>query len=279
MSDWRRQAVRRLAEAGVPDPHTDFRRLFEAAYAIGALAPEPQDRDAPNDLTLDMLDGYLAQRLRRRPVAQILGRRAFWRHEFEVTRDVLDPRPDTEILVDLGLSAPFRRVLDLGTGTGCILISLLADRPGAEGTGTDLSDAALAVAARNALRLGVAERAGFLRSDWFGAVTGRFDLIVSNPPYIALSEMEGLAPEVREWEPRMALTDGGDGLSAYPAILAGADRHLLPGGRLIVEIGWRQGQAVSRLFREAGLDEVAIHADLAGRDRAVSGRKRPESAA
>ena len=225
MSDWRRQAVRRLADAGVPDPHTDFRRLFEAAYAVGALVPDPQDRDAPNDVTLEMLGIYLAQRLRRRPVAQILGRRAFWRHEFEVTGDVLDPRPDTEILVELGLSAPFRRVLDLGTGSGCILISLLADRPGAEGVGTDLSDAALAVAARNALRLGVTGRTSFLCSDWFGAVTGGFDLIVSNPPYIALSEMAGLAPEVRDWEPHMALTDGGDGLSAYRAILAGVDSH------------------------------------------------------
>jgi release factor glutamine methyltransferase len=273
VSDWRRRAVRRLADAGVPDPHADVRRLFEAAYAIGALAPEPQSRDAPNDLTLEMLDRYLGQRLRRRPVAQILGHRDFWRHRFEVTGEVLDPRPDTELLVELGLAEPFRRVLDLGTGTGCILISLLGDRPAAEGLGTDLSEAALAVAGRNAVGLGVAPRAEFRRSDWFGAVTGRFDLIVSNPPYIGLDEMAGLAPEVRDWEPRMALTDGGDGLSAYRAILAGVERHLLPGGRLIVEIGWRQGDAVSALFRAAGLDAAAVHADLEGRERAVFGRK------
>jgi release factor glutamine methyltransferase len=272
VSDWSRALVRKLAEAGVADPAGDFRRLFEAAYAVGAQAPEAQSREAPNDLTLEMLAIYLAQRAERRPVSQILGRRAFWRHEFEVTGDVLDPRPDTETLVEQALAGPFSRVLDLGTGTGCILLSLLAERPGAHGVGIDLSAPALAVAARNAARLGLADRAAFRQGDWFAGVEGRFDLIVSNPPYIAAAEMAGLAPEVRDWEPHLALTDGGDGLGAYRAITGGAGAHLLPGGRLLVEIGPSQGVAVAGLFTAAGFADVRILPDLDGRDRVVAAR-------
>lgn len=272
MTDWRLPLVRRLAAAGVPDPAGDLRRLFDAAYAAGGETSKPQSRDAPNEITLELLDIYVAQRLRRRPVSQILGRRAFWRHEFEVTGAVLDPRPETETLVEWALTEAFSRILDLGTGTGCILLSLLADRPGAEGLGTDLSEAALAVAQRNAARLGLADRAAFARSDWFSGVSGRFDLIVSNPPYIAAAEIPGLAPEVRLWEPVQALTDGADGLSAYCAIAAGARARLAPGGRLMVEIGAGQGEAVSALFRGAGLDDVAVRPDLDGRDRVVSAR-------
>ncbi|MEF9605777.1 peptide chain release factor N(5)-glutamine methyltransferase, partial [Paracoccus sp. PXZ] len=155
--------------------------------------------------------------------------------------------------------------------TGAILISLLAERPGARGTGTDISPAALMVARENAARIGVC--ADFLESDWFASVAGQFDLIVSNPPYIALDEMADLSPEVREWEPRHALTDGADGLSAYRAIAAGAPAHLSPGGRLLVEIGPTQGRAVAALMQAAGLVEPRILPDLDGRDRVVGARK------
>jgi release factor glutamine methyltransferase len=263
------RAVRALAERGVPDPARDARRLFDWAYAIGQTAPEPQDRDRPNDLTLEMFEIALADRARRRPVSQIVGRRAFWRHEFVVTPDVLDPRPETETLVAAALERPFERVLDLGTGSGCILISLLADRPGAHGLGTDLSEPALAVARRNAGMLGVAERADFLRSDWLAEVDGRFDLIVSNPPYIAEAEMAGLAPEVRDWEPHLALTPGGDGLGAYRAIAAGAGGRLTAGGRIALEIGPTQGEAVSALLKAQGFGAIEVRRDLDGRDRVV----------
>jgi release factor glutamine methyltransferase len=164
-------------------------------------------------------------------------------------------------------------VLDLGTGSGCIVLSLLAERPGAAGIGTDRSSDALIVARDNAARLGLSDRVGWRLGNWYEPVEGVFDLIVANPPYIAADEMPGLAPEVRDWDPATALTDGGDGLSAYPAILAGVPGRLAPGGRVIVEIGHRQGSAVSRMFRAAGLEAVAVHADLSGRDRAVIGRK------
>jgi release factor glutamine methyltransferase len=203
-------------------------------------------------------------------MGQILGHRAFWRHRFRVTPDVLDPRPETEALVAEALRAPFVRVLDLGTGSGAILLSLLADRPAATGLGTDVSAPALAVAAHNAAALGLADRAAFLRADWFDGVAGSFDLIVSNPPYIAEGEMAALAPEVRDWEPRLALTPGGDGLAAYRTIAAGAGAHLAPGGRLIVETGAAQGPAVAAIMAAAGLGPVRVLPDLAGRDRVVA---------
>lgn len=264
-----RAAVARLRAAGVEDPAGDARRLL--AHALD-IAPDRVALILPDPLSpaaTAAFDAAVAARAARQPVAQITGRRAFFGHDFRVSPDTLDPRPDTEILVAAALERPFVRMLDLGTGTGCILLSCLKAMPAATGTGTDLSEAALAVARANAADLGLAGRARFLLSDWFASVPGRFDLIVSNPPYIAESEMAGLAPEVRDWEPRSALTPGGDGLDAYRAIAAGAGLRLMPGGRLLLEIGPTQGGAVSELLAAAGLDVVAIRHDLDGRDRVV----------
>jgi release factor glutamine methyltransferase len=218
-------------------------------------------------------EALIARRAGREPVSHLTGQRAFWGRDFRVTRDVLDPRPETETLVALALAEPFARVLDLGTGSGCILVTLLAERPDAQGVGTDVSPEALLIAGENAARHGVADRLVLTPSDWFGDIGGRYDLIVSNPPYIAAEEMAGLAPEVRDHEPRGALTDEGDGLAAYRAIAAGASRFLASGGRILVEIGPTQGPAVSRLFAEAGLERVAVHPDLDGRDRVVAARR------
>ncbi len=167
-------------------------------------------------------------------------------------------------------------MLDLGTGSGCILLSCLADMPAATGVGADLSQAALAMAGENAAALGLEERTAFVRSDWFAEVEGRFDLIVANPPYIAAEEMAGLAPEVRDWEPHLALSPGGDGLGAYRAIAAGAAAHLAPAGRLIVEIGPAQGQAVAGLLAGQGFTGIAILPDLDGRDRVVEAEAPPD---
>lgn len=265
-----RAAITRLRAAGVEDPARDARALM--AHAAGLT---------PDRLTLHLSDpltdpqaaafaAHVAARERRQPVAQIIGQRLFWGRPFCVTPDVLDPRPETETLIDHALSQPFSRVLDLGTGTGAIVITLLAERPDATGLGVDLSPDALTVARGNARLLGVMGRARFLASDWFAAVEGRFDLIVSNPPYIAAAEMAGLSPEVRDWEPHLALTPGGDGLGAYRAIADGAVAHLEPGGRLMVEIGPTQGQAVAGMFSAAGLENTRIIADLDGRPRVVA---------
>ena len=264
-----RETTARLAHGGIPDAASDARRLVAHALGVdpGAVSLWQGTATAGQ---LATLEAAIAARLARQPVSQIIGWRDFWKHRFRVTRDTLDPRPETETLVAAALDLPWRSVLDLGTGTGAILISLLGERPGARGLGVDLSPDALKVARGNALRLGIA--AGFAVSDWFASIAGRFDLIVSNPPYIGAAEMSALAPEVRDWEPRMALTDEGDGLAAYRTIAAGAHAHLAQGGWLAVEIGPTQGAAVADLFRAAGLGRIAVRPDLDGRDRLVMGQ-------
>ncbi len=214
-------------------------------------------------------EALVARRQAKEPMSHLLGYRDFWAQRFRVTHDVLDPRPETEALVAEALTAPFARVLDLGTGSGAIVLSLLGERPAATGLGVDLSPAALAVARGNAQALGLAARADFALSDWFAAVPGRFDLIVANPPYIAEAEMAGLSPELRH-EPRMALTPGGDGLGAYRTIAAGACDHLTAGGRLLLEIGPTQGAAVCALLAAAGMQAIRVLPDLDGRDRVVA---------
>ncbi|WP_127903337.1 peptide chain release factor N(5)-glutamine methyltransferase [Solirhodobacter olei] len=269
-----RAAVARLKAAGVESPARDARALL--AHAAG-LAPDRLTLHLPDPLAPEAAEAFeraIAAREARQPVSQITGQRLFWGRSFRVTRDTLDPRPETEGLIEAALEDPFTRILDLGTGTGAILLTLLAERPQATGLGTDTSEAALAVAAANATALGLFPRATFRRADWFDGLEGVFDLIVSNPPYIAEAEMAGLAPEVRDWEPRQALTPGGDGLGPYRAIAAAAPAHLASGGRLIVEIGATQGPAVAALFRAAGLEDVAVRPDLEGRDRVVLGRAR-----
>lgn len=263
-----RDGIAALREAGIEDAPRDARLLMARAMKV------PADR-----LTLHLQDQLTAQmeqdfaalvksRAARQPMAQILGERLFWGRSFEVTRDTLDPRPETEVLVQEALRHPFQSMLDLGTGSGCILISCLMEMPDASGLGTDLSDAALRVAARNAVRHGL-DRAKFAASDWFRSVEGRFDLIVSNPPYIAAAEMPHLTPEVRNWEPKAALTPGGDGLSAYRAIAAGALVRLQPGGRLLLEIGPTQAAAVVGLLKKHGLTDLRILPDMDGRDRVI----------
>lgn len=268
-----RLAVPRLAAAGVDDPARDARLLL--AHALG-IASDRLTLHLPDEMTEPQARAYeeaLAARMARQPVAQITGRRLFWGLPFRVTRDTLDPRPDTEALVAEALSRPFLKLLDLGTGTGCILLSCLKGMPMARGVGVDISPAALEVAAGNSRDLALDGRAKYVQSDWFARVEGAFDLIVSNPPYIAAAELPGLAPEVRDWEPHLALTPGGDGLDAYRTIARGAPARLMPGGRLLVEIGPTQGLAVSRLFAAEGLTDIRILPDMDGRDRVVCATK------
>ncbi len=244
----------RLRVAGIPAPERDVQIL---------------DRAARNDAEFER---FIAARAHHQPVAQILGRRAFWTHEFHVTKDVLDPRPDTETLVEAALSVPFDDVLDLGTGSGCVLISVLGERPEARGLGIDISPAALAVARGNGTRMGVDARLDWAVSDWFANVSGQFDLIVSNPPYIDAATYAGLAVSVREFEPKLALTPGPDGLEAYRVIAAQAPDYLRDGGWLMVEIGFDQAEPVCALFAAKGFGEISVRKDLAGKDRCVIGR-------
>lgn len=265
-----RTAIQTLRDANIPDPARGARILLAHAMAI------PPDR-----LTLHLNDPLTAAaathftqlitaRLTHQPIAQIIGHRLFWGRRFTVTPDVLDPRPETETLIAEALKSPAKTILDLGTGTGIILLTLLAEWPHTIGTGTDISPAALAVAQTNAQSLNLTNRATFALSNWFDHIPNRYDLITSNPPYIAADEMPYLSPGVRDHEPHIALTPGGDGLAAYRAIAAGAPQHLTPKGRLIVEIGPTQGPVVCALFAAAGLRNPTITKDLDHRDRVVS---------
>jgi len=275
------RAAARLAGAGVPEPERDARLLYRWAANLDGAGLSAVLADPATAPEIDRFERAVEAREGRAPVSQITGKREFWGRCFRVTPAVLDPRPETETLVAAALAGPpVGRVLDLGTGSGCILLSLLAEWPEARGVGVDISAAALEVAAQNARSLGLSGRVGLVAGDWCAGLAGsggQFGLIVSNPPYIAGDELAGLAPEVRNHEPLVALSPGGDGLDAYRRIAAGVGPLMAPGGRLLMEIGPRQATAVERILAAAGLVVTAVLPDLDGRDRVVSASFRPKS--
>ncbi|MGR3711797.1 MAG: peptide chain release factor N(5)-glutamine methyltransferase [Shimia sp.] len=272
ISDLVGQVAGSLGAAGIDGAPREARLLVSHVTGVPMARLTLEMGQGATSAHQEKLLPLVARRMSREPLSHLLGRRAFYAHEFKVTADTLDPRPETETLVAEALALPFERVLDLGTGTGAIAISLLAARPAVSGTSTDLSAAALAVATENAEAIGVSDRLQMVQSDWFENVDGVFDLIVSNPPYIALDEMPELAPELA-YEPRMALTDEGDGLLAYRQIAAGAGPHLADNGRLMVEIGWQQGDDVAAIFAESGFENIRVANDLDGRNRVVCATK------
>ncbi len=222
----------------------------------------------------------VARRANREPMSHILGEKEFWGLPFKVNQHTLTPRPDSETLIEAVLekiedkSAPLH-ILDLGTGTGCLLLSLLSEYPNAQGIGVDLSEAALAVAKENAQSLGLSERMKFVQGSWFEGITGKFDIIISNPPYIPRRDEGILEPEVAEYEPHMALFGGMDGLHCYRAITMEAGVFLNPNGLLILEIGVHQAEDVSGLVGESGFKEIIVKKDLAGIERCVMGQMEP----
>lgn len=270
----------RLEAAGVAGPVIDARLLVEAAAGATRvdIVTDPHRKLTEDQQTA--LEAYLARRERREPVSHILGRKGFWKIMLSVTPDVLTPRPDTETVVEVALRdfpehAPWS-ILDLGVGSGAIILSILAERPAAKGLGIEVSEEALAVARENAANLGLANRLALLRGDWTAGLSeASFDLVVSNPPYIASGVIETLEPEVRDHEPRLALEGGPDGLDAYRTLAPEIMRVLKPMGRFVVEIGYDQKDAVEALFRAAGASEVATIRDLGDRDRVVTGSKNP----
>jgi release factor glutamine methyltransferase len=224
-----------------------------------------------------------ARRVKREPMAYMLGEREFWGLPFKVTPAVLVPRPDSETLIEAVLALmPDRqrpwRILDLGVGSGCLLLTLLREYPQATGIGLDASPEALAIAAENAAALVVADRASLTSGDWrlpggLAAAGGPFDLVVSNPPYIASGAIDRLMPEVARFEPRLALDGGADGLDAYRAIAAAAPRSITQGGYLVVEVGEGQAPEIARIFEQAGLRPAGRWRDLGGIDRVVAGHQ------
>jgi release factor glutamine methyltransferase len=263
----------------VDSPSIDARLLLEAAAGVTRMdvISDPHRQLTPEQVST--LEAYVARRERREPVARILGRKGFWTLLLKVSPAVLTPRPETERVVDMALEAFSEgtsfSMLDLGVGSGAILLSVLAERPAAKGLGVDVSEEALAVARDNAANLGLAGRASFLRTDWTqGLPDEGFDLVVSNPPYIPSADIAGLEPEVRAHEPHLALDGGPDGLDPYRVLAPEILRVLKPGGFFAVEIGWDQGSAVEALFITAGAERVRVVRDLSDRDRVVVGRKK-----
>ena len=262
--DW---AARCLADAGVEQPRREARLL--AAHVMGEPAAAMPDLARPVERAA--FAAVVARRAAREPLALITGRRGFWTLELEVSADTLVPRPDSETLVEAALAhAPAaERVLDLGTGTGCLLLAVLASCPGAFGVGVDVSLAACRLAARNAAANGLAGRCAFLAGDWAAALRGRFDVILCNPPYIESAALAGLMPEVRLFEPARALDGGAGGLDAYRRLLPTLGDLLAAGGVAVLEVGAGQDAAVERLAAQAGLVHLGTRADLAGVARAV----------
>jgi release factor glutamine methyltransferase len=263
----------------VESPAIDARLLLEAA-APATRADILTDPHRPLATeAAARFEAFLARRAAREPISLILGRKGFWTLMLKVAPGVLTPRPETEAILDAVLPLfPEGRaftVLDLGVGSGALLLAILAERPAARGLGVDASEEALAVARDNAAHLGLAARAALLRGDWtFGLGDASFDLVVANPPYIPTAEIAALAPEVREHDPRQALDGGADGLDAYRRLAPEILRVLKPGGAFAVEIGPGQRGAVEALFRSAGAESLEARRDLGQRERVILGRRK-----
>lgn len=298
-----------LDQEGFATATLDAKLLTGHALGLDALALSLRETDPVSDEMVSRVDQLLRRRMTGESVARIIGEREFYGLAFGLNAATLEPRPDTELLVDLALKALPKggRLLDLGTGTGCIPISILVNRPDAIAMATDISAEALEMAKRNSGRHGVAGRMTFGRGSWFEALPSPelhgelveprgsrtsapvrpissfdglrirstmgqevgFDLIVSNPPYIASAVIDTLSPEVKSFDPMLALDGGPDGLAPYRIIAGEAGQYLKPGGRVMVEIGHDQGGSVSALFKAAGYSNTAVHRDLAGLDRVV----------
>jgi release factor glutamine methyltransferase len=223
---------------------------------------------------IDFLNSLIRDRVNKKPISKILGRRMFYKGDFIINEEVLDPRPETEGVVSIGLKEKFGTVLDLGVGSGCILISLLKDNLISTGLGVDISMACLEASSLNAVRSDVSNRARFVLSNWFENINEKFDLIVSNPPYISETEFENLDDDVKCYDPKVALISGKDGLDAYRVIVKEASKYLNDKGRVVLEIGCSQSDAVKELFLLNGFADVRTWKDINGKDRIVSARLR-----
>jgi release factor glutamine methyltransferase len=296
-----------LTRLGFATAALDAKLLTGHELGLDSLALSLREDDPVADQAAEHVAQLIQRRMGGESVGRIIGEREFYGLAFGLNSATLEPRPETELLVDLAIKRLPQggRLLDLGTGTGCVPVSVLVNRPDAIAVATDLAAEALDMGRRNAGRHGVEERLGFLQGDWFAPLrllpldgegwegereatmlalstphptpprkgervrSGMFDLIVSNPPYIASSVIETLSPEVKDFDPLLALDGGPDGLAPYRVIAAEAGAFLKPGGQVMVEIGFDQGEAVATLFRQSGFQDIAVHKDLAGLDRVV----------
>lgn len=268
---------RRLEAAGVDTPVLDARLLLEAGAGVSRLEIVTDPRREMSDAQVDAVNALTKRREAREPVSHIVGYKHFWTLDLDVNADVLTPRPETEFVVEAGLQATLpadapHRILDLGAGSGAIILALLKDRPNATGVAIDISERALDVVRKNAAKLGVADRLEIRQNDWATDLDERFDLVVSNPPYIRSGDIERLEPEVSRFEPHLALDGGEDGFVAYRIIAAALPRLLRAGGTFALEVGLGQAEGVKALAESQGLTTDEPRRDLAGIPRVVVGR-------
>ncbi|MCF6215250.1 MAG: peptide chain release factor N(5)-glutamine methyltransferase [Emcibacter sp.] len=277
LRDIRNKAIQKLGQMGNETSGLDVDLLLEAATGLTPLdfILEP-DRQIGAQQEADF-QALLGRRLLREPISQILGRKDFWTLTFKVSRHCLTPRPDSEVLIEAALKSivdkkkPLK-ILDLGTGSGCLILSLLSELPHSLGTAVDISDKALDLAKENARRLGFQERCTFILSDWAQELPpgDKFDIILCNPPYIAEEEAEALAPDVRDYEPHMALFAKNNGLEEYQKLGKTLPGLMAVGGRAFLEIGHEQGLRAASIFKNGGAKNIRIIQDLAARDRCIA---------
>ncbi len=271
------EARARFAQAGLPDAAIEARLLVGGLLKLSQTQAFVGGDQALTEEECAVIRDAVTRRLKREPVHRILGSREFYGMDLLISRETLEPRPDTEVLVDAMLPHLQRivsrkgsaRVLDLGTGTGAILLALLNACLSASGVGSDISDDALVTVTKNSERLNVGSRFTAVRSSWFDQISGRFDIIVSNPPYIPTDVISKLEPEVRDYDPRAALDGGADGLNPYRDIAARADGFLEAGGLVGLEIGFDQKTAVTDIFTSAGFILAQAERDYGGNDRVL----------
>ncbi len=276
----RSQLAMRFAALGADDPQREATLLLTSvcSFRMAELVAAP---DAPLGAAAARLAIAADRRFSGEPLSRIVGRREFWGLAFALSPEALDPRPETETIVEAALAAfaarrgDALRIVDFGVGSGALLAALLSEFPAARGLGVDLSPGAAAQARANLESLGLVARVEIRVADWADGLGGEFDLIVANPPYIPSGDIAGLAREVRDHDPRLALDGGADGLDAYRALAPAIARLLAPQGRFFVEVGFDQAAAVISIARAAGLADLATHRDLAGIERVVSGGRAP----
>lgn len=270
-------ARRRLEAAGVDSPVLDARLLLEAGAGVSRLDIVTDPRRAVSAEQAAAVDVLVQRREAREPIGHILGTKAFWTLDLKVGPDVLSPRPETELLVEVAMETLAKdrpaRVLDLGVGSGAILLAVLSERPRARGVGVDASEAALVIAHHNAELHGLTDRVTLQHGDWAEGIEGPFDLVLSNPPYIPSGDIAGLEPEVAKHEPRLALDGGPDGLEPYRQIVKALPRLLSPGGTFAFEVGIGQAEAVQAMAEAVGFVTATPRLDLSGIARVVSGKR------
>lgn len=271
----RHQMARQFRDAGLDSPDLDARILVGHALALDHAALASQSERRLSEDAVEAIAALARRRLGREPVARIVGEKEFWGLRLKLDTATLVPRPETETVVEAALAAigdgaRAWRIADLGTGSGALLLALLHERPAAYGVGTDVSTAALTCARTNAAALGLAGRSAFTAGDFGMALTGNFDLVVANPPYVARGDIAGLPPEVARFDPTLALDGGSDGLDAYRAILGDVRRLLAPTATLVLELGAAQLDAVAAIATEGGLTAGPYRCDLAGVPRALA---------